>query len=86
MSFLEKITKTKLKEIGIENPEKVIEFLENYKWSSYQNYIGKNNFPSVTQKEFLLKVIGDEQGCKNFVENWVKYKNEIRDFDAKQLE
>lgn len=36
------------KEKGIEEPEKVIEFLENYKWSSYQDYIGKKNFPSVT--------------------------------------
>ncbi len=74
------------KEIGVKEPEKIIEFLENYKWSSYQDYIRKNNFPSVTQREFLLKTINGEQGCKSFVENWVKYKNEAKDFDEKQLE
>ena len=71
---------------GVSNPKKVIEFLENYKWSSYQDYIGKKNFPSVTNREFLLKVIGKERGCQNFVENWVKYKGRIRELGNIALE
>ena len=67
------------KEIGIKNPQKVIKFLENYKWSSYPDYIGKKNFPSVTKRDFLSKVIGREKGCRNFVESWVKYKKELKD-------
>ena len=76
----------KWQEEGIENPEKVIEFLENYKWSSYQDYLGKKNFPSVTDREFFLKIMRGEQGCKEFIENWVRYKGEIKEFPGIVLE
>jgi len=76
----------KWKEKGISNPKKVIKFLENYKWSSYPDYIGKKNFPSVTNRDFLLKVMGGKKGCKEFVENWVKYKGGIKDFGEIILE
>jgi len=68
----------KWKERRIKNPEKVIKFLENYKWSSYPDYIGKKNFPSVTERDFLLKVVGGKNGCRNFVNGWVKYKKELK--------
>lgn len=63
---------------GVKDPQKVIEFLENYKWSSYQDYLGKKNFPSVTQREFLLKIMGGPEGCKRWVNDWIKYQGEIR--------
>jgi len=74
------------KELGIKNPEGAINFLENYKWSSYPDYLGKRNFPSVTEREFMLKVMGGEQDCKNFVENWIKHKGEIKEFSELALE
>jgi len=76
----------KWKERGIKNPQKVIKFLESYKWSSYPDYIGKKNFPSVTKRDFLLKVMGEEKGCKKFVENWIKYKKELRDLNEIGIE
>ena len=77
----------KWKEIGIKNPNKVIEFLENeYRWSSYFDYLGKKNFPSVTERDFILKIMGGEKGCKEFVENWIRYKGEIREFSELALE
>ena len=76
----------KWKEIGIKDPEKVIEFLENYKWSSYPDYIGKKNFPSVTERKFISEIMGGEQSCKDFVENWVRYKREIKEFANLTLE
>jgi len=76
----------KWKEVGVKNPEKVIKFLENYKWSSYPDYIGKKNFPSVTKRDFLLKVMGGERGCIGFIKDWVKHKKEIGDFDGGILE
>ena len=63
---------------GISNPEKTIKFLENYRWSSYIDYIGKKNFPSVTNRELIEKILGGEQGCRKFVENWIKYKGELK--------
>jgi putative transposase len=74
------------KEMGVKNPEKVIKFLENYKWSSYQDYIGKKNFPSVTKRDFLLKVMGGEVGCRKFVENWIEHKKDIMDSSELALE
>lgn len=68
----------KWKEGGIKNQRKAINFLENYKWSSYPDYIGKKNFPSVTERDFFSKVMGKEKGCKEFVNNWVKYKAQRR--------
>jgi len=76
----------KWKEIGIKNPEKTIKFLESYKWSSYPDYIGKKNFPSVTKRDFILKIMGGEEGCKKFVEGWIKYKGEIKKFSDLALE
>ena len=76
----------KWKEIGIQNPGKVIDFLENYKWSSYPDYIGKKNFPSVTKREFISEIMGGPEGCKESVENWSKYKGEIKEFANLALE
>jgi len=72
------IIEPKWKEIGIAEPKKAIKFLENYKWSSYQDYIGKKNFPSLTQRDFMLKVMGGEKGCKKWAEDWIKQKGKIR--------
>lgn len=74
------------KENGIENPKKVIEFLENNKRHSYPDYLGKKNFSSVTTREFLSEVMGGESGCREAVENWVRYKKEVKDFGDVVLE
>lgn len=71
----------KWKEKGIKNIEKVIKFLENeFRWSSCFDYIGKKNFPSVTEREFMLKVMDEERGCKDAIEDWVRYKGDISEF------
>ena len=67
------------KEKGIKNLKKISQFLENYKWSSYGDYIGKKNFPSVTDREFILRIMGGEKGCKELVENWIKHKTKLRE-------
>ena len=74
------------KENGIENPEKVIKFLNNFKWSSYQDYIGQKNFLSVTEREFMLETMGGQQGCRESLENWAKYKKRFKDFGDVVLE
>ena len=76
----------KWKEKGIKNPKKAIKFLENYKWSSYQDYSNKKNFPSVTDREFILKTMAGAGNCKNFVESWINYKGEIKKFANIALE
>lgn len=50
------------------NPQKLIKFLESYYWSSYPDYIGKKNFPSVINKEFLSEIIGNAEEFKKSME------------------
>jgi len=46
------------REKKISNVRKALQFLESYRWSSYQDYIGIKNFPSITQRNFLTKIYG----------------------------
>jgi len=66
------------KEKGVKNPKKVIKFLEEYKWSSYQDYLGKKNFPSVTKRKFVLEIMKGPKGCRKWVEEWIGYKGRVR--------
>jgi len=43
--------------------------LEKYRWSSFPDYIGKRNFPSVTEREFLLDIFGGEEKFKAYTES-----------------
>ena len=76
----------KWKEKGIKNVKKAINFVENYRWSSYPDYLGRENFPSLTNREFLLKVMGGTNGCRQFVNAWLKFKQKLADFDYVAIE
>ena len=69
----------KWKESGIGSLEQVISFLENYKWSSYPDYIGKKNFSSLTKRDFLLDLMGGIDGCRDFMDNWLRYKGKVKE-------
>lgn len=53
-----------------------IEFLENYRWSSFPDYIGKKNFPSVTKRGFLLNLFGSEKKYKVLTDELLKEYDE----------
>ncbi|MBA4321018.1 MAG: hypothetical protein C0412_21725 [Flavobacterium sp.] len=59
---------------GIKNPEEIIQFIENYKWSSYPDYLGKENFPSVTQRDFFESIMPREK-WQEYVNDWVRHKD-----------
>ncbi|MFH1656262.1 MAG: transposase [Candidatus Nealsonbacteria bacterium] len=74
------IIEPKWKEIGIKDPERVIKFLEQeYKWSSYPDYLENKNFPSVTEREFMTEIMEGKQGFRDFIENWVMFKKELNE-------
>lgn len=60
----------------IKNFKKAINFLNSYRWSSHLDYAGKKNFPSVTQRDFLLGFFGGEKEYRKDIQNW------LRDFDV----
>ena len=39
--------------------ESAVDFLSQYRWSSYQDYSGENNFNSVIHKELLRPILGN---------------------------
>lgn len=49
---------------GSTSIDKKMNFLENYRWSSFPDYIGKKNFPSVTSRKFLLDFFGGEKSYR----------------------
>ena len=55
---------------------KQMDFLHNYRWSSYLDYIGNKNFPSITSRNFLLEFLGGEKEYKKATQNWLKEKDE----------
>ena len=67
------IIRPRWKDGVIGNLGEVKSFLEDYRWSSLLDYIEKKNFPSVTQRNFLL----------NFFSNTQDYKEEFFDWSQK---
>ena len=63
------------KDKGIKDPKAAKKFLEEYRWSSYLDYLGKNNFPSVTERDFLLKAFGNQKKMKQSINAWIDYKH-----------
>ncbi len=59
------------RERKIRDYQKALQFLKDYRWSSHADYIGKKNFPSVTQREFLLEYFGGKGGYEREISSWL---------------
>lgn len=72
------------REQKIRSPKQALKFLESYRWSSYLDYIGKKNYPSVIQPDFLLT------NYYRSPTSLVNYRKEIEDwladFDLMELQ
>jgi len=71
------------KEKGIKDLKKIINFLENYKYSSFPDLIGKNNFPEIINKELFYEIYNtnEKKFKKDFIE-WLKsFKNDDNTFE-----
>lgn len=69
----------KWKERGIKNIEKVITFLENSRWSSFPDLVGKENLPLLVNRGLFYDIFGTNKKKfeKNFI-SWLKnYKKEL---------
>ena len=58
----------------VKNPKKALSFLNDYRWSSYRDYVGEPRYPEVTDRSFYHKLIGGQQKCRELVEAWVRGK------------
>lgn len=60
------------REGSIKDYKAAVKFLESYRWSSYLDYIGKRNFPSITQREFLAEFLGGSEKYRKDTMEWLK--------------
>jgi len=60
---------------GIKDLKRAIKAVENYKWSSYQDYLSYKNFPSLTHRGLFEKMLQPNER-RSFVNDWLKHKKE----------
>jgi len=60
------------RERGIKNHKKAEEYLKTYRWSSHLDYLGEKNFPSLTQRGFLLDFFDGEKGYRKSIPQMLK--------------
>lgn len=63
------------REKKLKDYKKAMKFLEKYRWSSFSDYIGKKNFPSVTSREFLMEMYKTPKNYKEKFAEWLKELN-----------
>jgi putative transposase len=59
----------------IKDYQEALKFLESYRWSSYLDYIGKKNFPSVTNRELLTEFYGGYDDYQNSIKRWLEERS-----------
>mgnify|MGYP001558562147 FL=1 len=60
------------RERKLHNFKKAMSFLNTYRWSSHLDYTGEKNFPSVTQRDFLLEFFEGPKQYKHGITDWLK--------------
>jgi putative transposase len=68
------------RERELKDYKKAMDFLNSYRWSSHLDYLGKHNFPSLTNRDFLSEFFGGSAEYGRSVKKWL---NELAVFDQK---
>ncbi|MBU2219244.1 hypothetical protein KKG15_02015 [Patescibacteria group bacterium] len=68
-----KLIESYWKEKGIKNSKKAIQFLENYKWSSFSDITGKDNFPFIINKKLFFEFFDTNK--KQFKKDFFEWLN-----------
>lgn len=72
------------KESGVKDLQKACQFLEEYKWSSFLDFIGKENFPNVIKKDFFQELLNVD--FKQEIKSWILYKSGLTELKSNFLE
>jgi len=74
------------KDQGVKNYRQALNFLSSqYRWSSYWDYLGRSNFSAVTNRDFLLAVMGGNVNCQQAVNDWLNHKVDLVKFKILDL-
>ncbi len=66
------LTAPEWRERKLKNYKEALQFLNSYRWSSHLDYLSNKNFPSVTQREFLLEFFGGTQEYQKSIDGWLR--------------
>lgn len=80
------LVEPKWKDLKVVNRKKATDFLGDYKWSSYRDYLGLQNFSNATQCDFFLDLYGGTRGCRQMIEDWIYFKADNAGLDLKIME
>lgn len=69
----------------LKNSAQAMRFLEGYRWSSFPDYIGIKNFPSVINRQILDEILDTPQEHKQNIVEWIQ-KNGIEEIEHLALE
>jgi len=72
-----------LKIYGIYRGSTSIDLLKDYQWSSFKDYIGIKNFPSVTSRELFLNHFGGEEEYQKAFLDWL---NNFKSMESIEVE
>lgn len=64
------------REKKIKNPRKSLEFLKQYRWSSFLDYVGVKNFPSIISQKFLSSIFG---APKLYEDNFINCMKDLQE-------
>ncbi|MFY9457499.1 MAG: transposase [Candidatus Spechtbacterales bacterium] len=79
------LTEPLWKTAGLRDEKKALATLNSYRWSSYLDYIGKKNFPSLTNRVMFTDLYGGPKGCAGAVGDWIKHKADSYEEDLKYI-
>lgn len=74
------------KAFQVKDPQRALQKLQEYRWSSYRDYIGIPTFPTVASRDFFLEFFHGEEKCFSIVKQWVAYKAKVAEFDRGAFE
>ncbi|MBI5456134.1 transposase [Candidatus Kaiserbacteria bacterium] len=67
------------RDLTVKNPPAALKHLENYRWSSFQDYSGRSNFPSIISTDLF----GDEH--RNYKKDIARYLEDVNIEPIKDL-
>lgn len=67
----------------ISDVDRALRFLASYRWSSYMDYIGKKNFPSLIQRNFLSQIYRSPTSIVNYKKEMTEWLQKL-DFTSIQ--
>jgi putative transposase len=70
----------------VHNVKKALEYLNGYRWSSYLDYTGTRNFPSIIHTELLASMLGSKKSQEKEVRSIIRDRKLAQDSLALELE